>query len=90
MPQIEVTEIFQCDICNTLHKSGKNTFFQIYGNVTIDKGGGIIGNNFDEKTGEVKRTFVFCNSAQCITRFIKMIDVDQNMQYVRIEYPKEK
>lgn len=55
---------YRCVKCEKIHTELEQTFFTVYGNITIGMSGGIIGNNIDEYSNEVKNASVYC--IQCL------------------------
>jgi len=67
----------KCDICGQLHEAESNKFVTIHGNITVGLGGGIIGNNFD-KDGHLFRQFIFCDTRDCMQKFIDKINLSKH------------
>jgi hypothetical protein len=56
-----VTKPFvQCQRCHNHFDAQEAEFFTFLGNVNIGTHGGVIGNNFDTQTGELKHVSIYC------------------------------
>jgi len=38
----------KCSVCGRLHEVGTETYFSVYGNITVGEGGGLVGNNISD------------------------------------------
>jgi hypothetical protein len=50
----------KCDKCGKMHDPYDTTCLVVYGNICFGTRGGVIGGNFDETTGLLKRANVYC------------------------------
>ncbi len=69
----QTVEAVACSICGFLHNVDSDGFIAVHGNICKGIGGGIIGNNFDENN-VLKRSFIFCDSRDCMMEFIGKIN----------------
>lgn len=61
------TEAVRCTKCGRLHEIDSETYFTVYGNITIGKSGGLIGNNFNDKL-ELTNSPSYCK--ECLLRIL--------------------
>lgn len=69
---VETVESVECSKCGTLHMSDSDDFFVVYGNITIGKTGGVVGNNLDDK-GKVYRSSIYCRHKDCLHNVLKQL-----------------
>jgi hypothetical protein len=69
-----------CDKCGTRHFPDEDTFIVIYGNITINFGRGVVGNNF-RQDDELDGAAIFCRSKKCIESFTKSLLLPSEDEY---------
>lgn len=71
-----------CDECGKRHFPDEETFIVIYGNLTVNFAGGIVGNNFTQD-GKLFRAAVYCRSKQCIGNLLsRLIENEDDSEIV--------
>jgi hypothetical protein len=52
-------EAVKCNACGRLHEVTDETYYTVYGNITVGESGGLVGNNLDEED-RVTKSVAYC------------------------------
>ena len=58
----------KCQVCGRLHEVGDESYYSVYGNITVGESGGLVGNNLSDH-GIVEKRSIFCKP-DCLAKIL--------------------